>query len=174
MTRYRPQKKDRWSSVESVIDEATREMDDDRASMQDFYNYCRRIRPDIFAKMSLEDFKRWNDARLDSIKEPPEPVEMSGTLLMANKLLVILIRELGGVPDNLIPKLVTLKYALVEDYEAEPVDNAARLIYNELKAYAISQGERHPNELTPMALKELDRIRKNCAKQKLQPDGSTF
>ena len=57
-------RKDRWGSIEDVVDDAMQEMEQKQKDLERFWRDCRRWNPDFFGTMSLEAFERWNDQRL--------------------------------------------------------------------------------------------------------------
>ena len=126
----------------------------DLASLHDWFMYCKMKYPSTFRGWTIEQFKIWNDQRIAALNGPiptAEVSEMSGTALMANKVLTTVLEVEGGILDQVLPGLVAYKNALVEEYEANPCDDASRLMYDELMRYVADQGHRKPGELTPKA-----------------------
>ena len=147
---------DRWGSADRVTKNLLGEVNVDLAALQDWYAYCRFKYPGTFRNWTVEQFKDWNDRRIAdlAIVAPPmsdKVAAMSSTALMANKVMLIVLEVEGGILDEVLPGLIDYKNALVEEYEANPCDDASRLMYDELMRYVADQGHRKPGELTPKA-----------------------
>ena len=78
--------------------------------------------------------------------------------------MLIVLEVEGGILDEVLPGLIDYKNALVEEYEANPCDNAARLMYNELLRYVADQGHRRAGELTKNAELHLAEIEARVGK----------
>lgn len=67
------------TEIEDITDQAMRDIDHDTASLYDFFQWCRRRQPKVFHSWSIEDFRLWNERRIDAmeIKPPAQSTEQA-------------------------------------------------------------------------------------------------
>lgn len=153
----------------SMTAQLSHEMEVDKQDLHDWFAYCRRHRPDVFKKWTIERFQGWNDerlARIDSKEkyDASRTDSLDGLDWLGNRILLAIVMVNGGVcDDDVMECAVALKNQLVSEHRAKPIKEWPQRTMRELAEFLAPYFK--PGSLSDLATKELANIRKDMPKR---------